>query len=662
MSIGSGAIGQFAVGQGKAPDAGILSVTDLTTESPAIAAPAIISALGIDPACVLLLHGDGANASTTIVDSSPLAHTMTAQGDAQLTTAEKVFGSASMTFDGAGDYVDTPDNADLALGALDFTIDLRFRITGGSGTRRIAGHMATTAAADISFHITLGSTSTIGLNVSNGSTVTACLGTTSLSTNTWYHFAGVRFGNILKVFIDGVQEGTDTAFSGTVPHAGHLAVGRRGDINSNYFTGLVDEFRVSIGAARWTANFTPPTQAYGYDLVALPLTPGSPALDTPSASITYPLTASDLTTGSPLLDTPTLAFDYNLVATSLTTGSPVLDTPSASVFYALTANDLATGSPALDTPSASVFYALTANDLVTSSPALGVPTLSVDNSIPVDDLETGSPVLDTPAAAVFYPLVANSFTPSSPELDEPVLMLGLTASDLVTDSPDLGAPVVPTILAPLDLVTGSPVLDTPAMAALVLQTLDLTTAPPVLDTPTLSHHYQCFAFDFETASPELGTPPYVPHFLVVAIDLETGSPVLDTPVCSDQVMPRAEALPNLGDLLLDPIYLSMISNPARVFPTTPGLPAIDLLCINHTAGIVVQINIDVQTVRPAVDIRVRELELYGVHREDLTDGQILLWPDTPEQELWHIEDVLPRPGIWGEPSGELRLWLQDRLS
>ena len=34
--------------------------------------------------------------------------------------------------------------------------------------------------------------------------------------------------------------------------------------NGVYFPGNIDEFRISQGIARWTANFTPPTAAYTY--------------------------------------------------------------------------------------------------------------------------------------------------------------------------------------------------------------------------------------------------------------------------------------------------------------------------------------------------------------------------------------------------------------
>ena len=51
----------------------------------------------------LLLHGDGTNGSTTIVDSSSSSKTVTAVGDAQISTAQSKFGGSSIYFDGTGD-------------------------------------------------------------------------------------------------------------------------------------------------------------------------------------------------------------------------------------------------------------------------------------------------------------------------------------------------------------------------------------------------------------------------------------------------------------------------------------------------------------------------------------------------------------------------------
>ena len=53
----------------------------------------------------LLLHGDGTNGSTTFKDDSINNHTITAYGNAQISTAQSKFGGSSIYFDGNGDYL-----------------------------------------------------------------------------------------------------------------------------------------------------------------------------------------------------------------------------------------------------------------------------------------------------------------------------------------------------------------------------------------------------------------------------------------------------------------------------------------------------------------------------------------------------------------------------
>lgn len=73
---------------------------------------------------VLLLHGDGSDASTTISDSSPAGHgNATVAGNAQLDTAQSKFGGSSILFDGAGDYLTYADHNDWTFGANDFTVE-----------------------------------------------------------------------------------------------------------------------------------------------------------------------------------------------------------------------------------------------------------------------------------------------------------------------------------------------------------------------------------------------------------------------------------------------------------------------------------------------------------------------------------------------------------
>jgi hypothetical protein len=64
----------------------------------------------------LLLYGNGTNGSTTITDNSPSPKTVTAVGNAQISTAQSKFGGASIAFDGTGDYITVPDSSAFVLG------------------------------------------------------------------------------------------------------------------------------------------------------------------------------------------------------------------------------------------------------------------------------------------------------------------------------------------------------------------------------------------------------------------------------------------------------------------------------------------------------------------------------------------------------------------
>lgn len=226
---------------------------------------------GNDTYTKVLLHFDGTDASTTITDSNSggSAHTWTANGNAQIDTAQSKFGGASGLFDGTGDYVTASDHADFTLGSGDWTVDVWFRVAGGDGsTLRLAGQSDSSLTSTTrTFMITRTAANIIQAQAFVGSTGTVCTGTTQFTTavNTgWHHVAMVRSGNTLKLFIDGAQEGGDQSITGTVnDSANALSVGRLGEEGANYFNGWLEEFRLSVGVARWTTTFTPPRSPYG---------------------------------------------------------------------------------------------------------------------------------------------------------------------------------------------------------------------------------------------------------------------------------------------------------------------------------------------------------------------------------------------------------------
>ena len=225
---------------------------------------------GNDTYTKVLLQCDGTDAATTFTDSNRggSAHTWTAAGNAQIDTAQSKFGGASGLFDGTGDYVTTPDHADFALGSGAFTVDFWFRCNVASGSQEnLCGQCDSTPSnASTSFRIHRTTGNVIEAVVCVSTTAYTVTGTTQFtsSTNTgWHHCALVRTADTLRLFVDGTQEGGDVAISGTVNNSSEvLALGAEGAVTSNPWTGWIDEFRLSVGVARWTTNFTAPTLAY----------------------------------------------------------------------------------------------------------------------------------------------------------------------------------------------------------------------------------------------------------------------------------------------------------------------------------------------------------------------------------------------------------------
>jgi Concanavalin A-like lectin/glucanases superfamily len=223
---------------------------------------------GNDRYTKVLLHMDGTDASTTFTDSNfgGAAHTWTAGGNAQIDTGITKFGTGTGLFDGTTDTLTTPDHTDFDVGANDFTIDCWFNRAGGDGTNRfICAQSATPPTGDFSYLLKLDSVANaLQFNLSaTGTTLTAVTSTTLFTSTGWHHVAAVRVGDVLKLFVDGVQEGGDVAFVGPAFNSGSvLGVGTLGASTAACWFGSLDEFRLSVGIARWTANFTPPTAPY----------------------------------------------------------------------------------------------------------------------------------------------------------------------------------------------------------------------------------------------------------------------------------------------------------------------------------------------------------------------------------------------------------------
>ena len=218
----------------------------------------------VDSYVKLLLHGEGADASTTIKDSSPSHKTVTAKGNAQIDTAQKVLGSASILFDGTGDYVSLDDSDDWYFSG-DFTIDFRIRFASLPSASQYMHIMGQLESASKRWYIYIyNNAGTYRLHYTagdNSNTIAFNRSFSSLAVNTWYHLAVTRAGSSFKLFVNGAQMSTEYTSSLFIDNiSAQLWLG--GVSGQTYLNGWLDEVRLIKGKAIWTASFTVPTAAY----------------------------------------------------------------------------------------------------------------------------------------------------------------------------------------------------------------------------------------------------------------------------------------------------------------------------------------------------------------------------------------------------------------
>jgi len=184
-------------------------------------------------------------------------HNFYPQGNPELDTSQKKFGSSSMYFTEAqSEYLICQLHNDWDFGTGDFTIDCW--VNYDSTSYGLLG-MRTDAAGSYAFR----------RNASNylvwrasGSDIITSSGT--ISNSDWTHVAVVRNSGETALFIDGVRNSAWTTDTTDYAASNLLGIGA-GYSTSHYMDGNIDEFRISKGVARWTDNFSVPTEAYSTD-------------------------------------------------------------------------------------------------------------------------------------------------------------------------------------------------------------------------------------------------------------------------------------------------------------------------------------------------------------------------------------------------------------
>jgi hypothetical protein len=232
----------------------------------------------------LLLNFNGANNSTSFVDSSPNGFSVTANGDAKISTAQSKFGGASGFFPTGSGHNLTIDKDDplINVGTQDFTIEwFEYLDTTVSGNIGIffyggGGQNGETTQPVIGLRYESGEISILRVGYNTGSLTDQWVDfdmddfgeADRLVADTWVHAALVRHSGVLKFYRNGNSNSTTFDWSGvSLPNADTITpeytdstIGSfNGSNPSNYY---LDDLRVTR-AALYTENFTPPTSELG---------------------------------------------------------------------------------------------------------------------------------------------------------------------------------------------------------------------------------------------------------------------------------------------------------------------------------------------------------------------------------------------------------------
>ena len=210
---------------------------------------------------VLLLHFDGTDGATATTDSAiagAAPHTITFAGDAQLDTAQKRFGTASLLLDGTGDYASAADSPDWDFGASDFQIDywVRYNVV-----TDFSVHLSNWLNNDEGWMIYRVNANQLHFQYSvNGSSDLTMAASFVFRVGQWYHICYRRAGSMLTLWINGTQVGWHDIGAATIFNSTQgLVIGGTGDGTLN-LNGWIDE--VSIVKGAYVNTLLPPQKPY----------------------------------------------------------------------------------------------------------------------------------------------------------------------------------------------------------------------------------------------------------------------------------------------------------------------------------------------------------------------------------------------------------------
>ena len=205
----------------------------------------------------LLLHMDGVDGSTTFVEN--FGAECLPVGAAHISAAQGVYGGSSLALNGSMSGLQVNNTDALNLGVGDFTIEMWVYVTAHTNTAAalLASGGSSWSVGECVLRFDTGSALSL---YTYGSGV--LVGTESFPTGQWQHVAMCRRVGTVSIYRGGVA-----VASGSLPGQLNFSTNPQvflgySDYDKQSLNGYIDDLRITKGVARYTGNFTPPTEPF----------------------------------------------------------------------------------------------------------------------------------------------------------------------------------------------------------------------------------------------------------------------------------------------------------------------------------------------------------------------------------------------------------------
>ena len=163
----------------------------------------------------------------------------------------------SLSLNGTSSYVSVPNSTSLSISGP-ITIEAWIKVNAINGNYQdiVCKESYGQAGTGGGYELAITNTGKVRLDLyQSHNQYTTAIGSTTVSTGVWHHVAGVFDGSQIRVYLNGVLDGSLSTGNGPASGTSALNIGKS-TYTTYYFGGLIDEVRISA-AALYSANFTP---------------------------------------------------------------------------------------------------------------------------------------------------------------------------------------------------------------------------------------------------------------------------------------------------------------------------------------------------------------------------------------------------------------------